>query len=103
MTNSKGYTLTSEEEEEDEAVSSEQLDADIAEALAEMKQVRAGKVKLRETIIERKTPAEREVISSLFAELLSYANSHMITEEDEKIVQEFNARIQQAHLQEFAR
>ncbi len=96
MTNARGYTLTPDTHVEgDETVSEEQFDADLVEALKDMKMLRRGETFFRETIIEQETPAERATIAALFADLLHYANTYTLTEEDAKTVEQFNSRVHQ--------
>ena len=96
MTNARGYTLTSDTPVEgDETVSEEQFDADLAEALKDMKALRRGETTFRETILEREAPAERAAIAALFADLLHYANTHTVTEENAKTVEQFKSRVHQ--------
>ena len=96
MTNARGYTLTLDTHVEgDETVSEEQFDADLAEAPKDMKVLRRGETFFRETIIEQETLAERATIAALFADLLYYANTHTLTEDDAKTVEQFNSRVHQ--------
>ena len=57
--------------------------------------LRRGETFFRETIIEQETPAERATIAALFADLLHYANTYTLTEEDAKTVEQFNSRVHQ--------
>ena len=81
--------------EGDETISEEQLDADLAEALADMKALRAGKIKFRETIVERETQRERDAVAALVADLLTYANAHTLNEEDVRTVEALSSRVRQ--------